>query len=505
MKDVYISEAGKWSTQCCYEGCRKKAAVASHVWVEHKDRAPGADPNSEPFLVPSCQGCNMNSAYKWRDAHRNGSTPYPATIEAKTELVKDVWYDMSVFGNVTARATMEDLKRADVLRKLKGGNARKLAILEELDYTVGRAASARLFVESHDGRFFDRVTPWLSSTREEALSNIRDLLTDRRCTIPWLREFAAEHGVKAKTALRKEELVELMVELCETMMDSDERRARREQDAEILRVGELRRAVEAEARREETAKKAEEQQKAERAREAKRLEAARVREAERRRKAVEEEPVVLELLKKWGREGNRKRLQVGKYGIAKVGGVGFTYTELLLACTHPDLPGLSSYMDWIDDKSAYNDLEDRPGQGTLSDFNDWLHLNIDEDVEKKNIWEHDNYLPPWLINSGYNDDSLVCNSLVCSWLGLEMVQEKGSRGWLVDVAGWSGHHFATIGSVSERDSTFRRLKKVEEDQVYCKDCRERAVRKKSNSEKNPGKWYWSCPDRGCSHPWLGWC
>ena len=33
MKDVYISGAGKWSAQCCYEGCREKATVASHVRV----------------------------------------------------------------------------------------------------------------------------------------------------------------------------------------------------------------------------------------------------------------------------------------------------------------------------------------------------------------------------------------------------------------------------------------------------------------------------------------
>lgn len=162
------------------------------MWVEDKDRAPGANPNSEPFLVPSCQRCNMKGAYKFRDAHRNGSTPYPATIETKTELVKDVWYDMSMFGNVSPRATVEDLQSFDELRKLKGGIARKVAILEELDYTVGRAAHEADVSQIHR----------TSSTRGEALSNIRSLLTGRgrsSCTKEWLREFAMEHGVKAKT------------------------------------------------------------------------------------------------------------------------------------------------------------------------------------------------------------------------------------------------------------------------------------------------------------------
>lgn len=272
--------------------------------------------------------------------------------------------------------------------------------------------------------------------------------------------------------MRKGELIELVLGLCETMMDSEQRRTKRETAAAKKREEERRAQQEAEARRVEAEERRVEAE-----------EKLRACEVERQRKAVEEEPFVLELMKKWGREGSLKRLRHGKYGNAKAGGQGFTYADLLLAYAHPYLPGLRRYIDWLGEMSGDNELADLEGQGTLSDFNGWLEFNIDEDVAK-NIWEYDSYRP---------ELSVAVDSIM------------DTRKWLVEAAGWSDHPFASIETISVRDSTFLRLKKIEEGEVCCSKCGERAVRKKSKTEKNPGRLYWSCPDRDCDERWIRWC
>ena len=120
MKDVYKKSGARWPTYCAYCGCNEVARVASHVWVRGEEK-------NGPFLVPSCQQCNMKKEYQYSDKHRDGSAPFPAPLKWRTALVRDSEYDddnddrwSDYYGKRMnkdgSRPTIEDKKRQKKLK-----------------------------------------------------------------------------------------------------------------------------------------------------------------------------------------------------------------------------------------------------------------------------------------------------------------------------------------------------------------------------------------------------